>query len=479
LSRADVNAKTLYSAASISLLLVPSLLVPSSASASGFNTARFGGDLGNVTTDNPTALYFNPAGLADRDPNDKERKFEFHLFVDGNFAFRAASWTHNASKYDIPEPQGAEGANTGEAGFFNFIPAPDFGVNFKIKDFAVGAGFFVPFGGQQTWDTNDKFSDSTKPPGSLFPGPVDGVQRWHTISGTLRTIYVTLGAAYDIAQRVSLGASFNLNINQIQTIRAREPGGTNDISAEGRSLLDVSGITPSFGVGILGEVVPRKLWLAASYQSQPGVIGDMKLTGTLQNNFAGTTTNDPIALFQQLPAEYRFGVRARPDDKWEVRFTGEVIDWSVLDNQCITKDTADTCDVNLDGSAKDPKNAPIQNIVRRWGPAFGARLGASFFYKPEIEFMASFGYDSSAVPSSTLEPTLTDFHAFSPSIGGRFGIGKHFEIGASYTHFFYVPRDTTGQSILATLEAPSRTPDSGGKFSQTLGLINVNAQLSF
>ncbi|MFO0612427.1 MAG: outer membrane protein transport protein [Polyangiaceae bacterium] len=461
-------------AVAVVLAAVGAAVVPGAALASGFNTARFGGDHGNVTTDNPTAIYFNPAGLADRDPDDKDRKFEFHLFVDGNLAFRASSWEHATSKYDIPEPAGAEGANTGEANLFNVIASPMVGVNFKIKDFAVGAGFYVPFGGQATWDTNEKFAGSKQ-----FPGPVDGVQRWHTINGTLRTMYVSVGAAYDILERVSLGASFNLALSTIETIRAREPGGTNDIDSEGRSLLKLSGLNGAFGVGLLGEVVPRKLWLGFSYQSQPGVIGDMRLTGNLQNNFAGGKTDDPVALYQQLPAEYRFGVRARPADKWEVRFTGELIDWSVFDNQCIIGDKDTACDVNRDGTPKDVDHPPIQNIVRNWGPAFATRIGVSYWVKEQIELFGSFGYDSAAVPASTLEPTLQDYHSFAPSIGAKFGIGKHFELGTSYTHFFYVPRDTTGESILATLEAPSRTPDSGGKYSQTLGLLNVNAQLSF
>ena len=39
------------------------LSVSSTASASGFATARFGGEHGHPTTDNPTALYYNPAGI--------------------------------------------------------------------------------------------------------------------------------------------------------------------------------------------------------------------------------------------------------------------------------------------------------------------------------------------------------------------------------------------------------------------------------
>jgi long-chain fatty acid transport protein len=39
------------------------LTAASGASAAGFATARFGGEHGTVVTTNPTALYYNPAGL--------------------------------------------------------------------------------------------------------------------------------------------------------------------------------------------------------------------------------------------------------------------------------------------------------------------------------------------------------------------------------------------------------------------------------
>ena len=445
------------------------------ALASGFTVAHFGGDHGNVTADNPTAIYYNPAGLADRDPADEEKKFEVHLFIDGNFAFRKLTWDHAASKSDVPEPMGAAGANTGEASLFNFVVAPMIGANFKIKDFAIGAGFYVPFGGQESWDSNPKFASS-----KLFPGPVDGVQRWHNISGILRSSYITLAAAYDIVDRVSFGASINLIRSDAQTIRARVPDGSNDISQEGRSLLDVGGWEGSFGVGILGEIVPRKLWIGASYQAQPGVVGEMDLKGTLQNNFGGTKTNDKVQLFQALPAIYRLGIRARPADKWEVRLTGEVQDYSVFTNQCIAVATAKTCTTNADGSATAGENpAPIQNIVRRWTAAFSTRLGASYWVADPVELFASFGYDSNAVPSSTLEPTLMDFHTLSPALGGTFSIGKHLKAEISYTQYIAIPRNTTGQSILATLASPSKTPDSGGKYNQILGVIDVNAEVSF
>jgi long-chain fatty acid transport protein len=449
--------------------------IPAVAQAGGFTVARFGGDHGNVATDNPTALYFNPAGLADRDPDDPDKKFELHVFLDASFALRYLSWDHAAAPSDVPDPMGAAGANTGKATLLNFVTSPMAAVNFKIKDFAIGAGFCVPFGGQESWNQNSKFANST-----MFPGPVDGIQRWSVINGTITSDYIMLGAAYDIADRVAIGASLNVIRTDVNTVRARTTDGTNDTANEGRSLLTVGGWNGAFGVGILGEVVPHKLWIGASYQSEPGVAGGMRLKGTLQNNFAGVKTNDPVQLFQEMPAIYRFGLRAKPADKWEIRFNAQVEDWSVFKNQCIAVASATTCTTNPDGTAPTTENPPpIQNIPRNWGPSFGTRFGGSYWVSDPVEIFASLGFDSNAIPSSTLEPTFTDFNSFSPSFGAKFGIGKHVKLAGSYTHYIAIPRDTTGESTLAKLQPPSRTPDAGGQYNQVLGVLNVNAELSF
>lgn len=459
-------------AASIAAACVVTALVsaPRDAAASGYGTARFGGEHGHPTTDNPTAIYFNPAGLADRDP-DAEKKFEFHLFVDNNLAFRSLNWRHGKSATDI-EPADAPGSNSGENGLFNVLASPMAGVNFKIDNFAVGAGVYFPFGGQASWDKDETWAGNAK-----YPGPVDGVQRWHTIDGTIRTMYISLGVAYDIASRVSIGASFNLARSEVNTIRARIADGTNDPAAEGRSLVDVSGWNGAFGVGILGEVVPRKLWLGASYQSEPGVAGDQVLEGTLTNYFNGPQPVVDVKLFQEMPAVYRIGLRARPIEEMEFRFSGEVIGWNVFRRQCLANATDDACDANRDGSPKE--GAPVQNIARDWSTGLGIRVGASWFASKAVELFGGIGYDNNVVPDSTLEPALQDYHDISPGVGARFSAGDIFDIAISYTQFIYFGRDTTGKSSLPNLEPPSRTPDSGGEYSQVLGVVNTNVELSF
>ena len=123
----------------ISVGLLGGLVWTGSASAGGFATARFGGEHGNPMTSNATAVYYNPAGLAESEG--------IHLFLDGNLALRSVSYTHlQAPTDDVTAPQ----ANTGEATLFNVAAAPMLGASARLGDLALGAGVYVPFGGAGT-----------------------------------------------------------------------------------------------------------------------------------------------------------------------------------------------------------------------------------------------------------------------------------------------------------------------------------------
>src|SRR5687767_10187359 len=143
-----------------------------SAVASGFAAARFGGEHGNVTATNPTALYYNPGAIA--------FSTGVHLYLDGTLALRHATWTHAQAATDEAEPAGAEGANFGKASLFNVFGGPMLGATAQLGPLAVGASVTVPFGGRAEWQQDEKFAGH-----AMFPLAEDGVQRWHGTKGNL------------------------------------------------------------------------------------------------------------------------------------------------------------------------------------------------------------------------------------------------------------------------------------------------------
>lgn len=470
------------------------------AAASGIATARFGGEHGHPTTDNPTAVYYNPGAIA--------LSKGTNIFVDGTIAFRGITYTRPDSAVD-PQPGGmvnasldyADGANNGTNKLFNVVGAPFIGVtsDFGTKFFYGGLSFSVPFGGGSMWNKNEAFrGDQT------FPGAVDGVQRWHTIDGTLRSMYITGAIAFKIKPaKMTIGVSGSAIRSSIDSIRARNADGTDNLVSgtnpdnfvlkEGRSWLQADGWQAGFAVGVTFEPLDNKLWIGASYTSQPNVAGGMTLKGTLTNLFATAQPSDPspIVMTQQLPDIVRLGFRIRPIPKLEVRVFADYTRWSVFDKQCImsTEEPDRKCEFdNPENALKDPENfggtgdgvvGVTQHLPRYWKDAGGVRVGVGYFFLDNLEAYVGLGYDSSAIPVQTTDPSLFDMNKFSVSLGTLWKAHKHVAMGVTLTQLIYMKLDTKGENALAKYQSPTRQPDANGVYKQWLTVGNLYLQFSF
>lgn len=463
-------------AAVCALSVLGTLAAASNASASGFSVARFGGEHGNPTTTNGTSLYYNPAGFAASDGT--------HVLIDITAAWRSASYKHTEAPSDYSatgtrDTDLAREANTHEGTLFNIIPSPSAFVTTKFGDLGLALGFFTPFGGAAKWDKNDDLKDN-----DTYQGLSDGGQRWYTIDGQLRISYLSLGAGYHLADTgLSFGLGANLLINSIKTLRARNADGSDNIVREGRTYLDVSSIDWSLGLGVRYATPDDKVVVGASWQSAPHISGDMRMSGTLTNVYgpedalAGGTSGD-TDFTMDLPNVFRAGVDFEATEQVRVRVFGDYQTWSAATDHCVVAPGGE-CDIQPDGT--DANGVTTVNQPRNWKDTFGVRVGASYFLDADggPELFAGMGFSSNAIPDEYLEPALTDFDAYTPVVGARFEVGENLGIAASYTQVFYSKRNTSRESILDDKSAPSRGPDSGGEYKQSIGVLNVNADYKF
>ncbi len=430
--------------------------------AAGFATAHFGGEQGSVVSTNPTALYYNPAGIGFSQGTD--------LYLDGQLALRGMSWQHALAPSDPADPPGGEGANAGTAHLFNVFGAPALGATTRLGNFAFGAGLFVPFGGRESWQQNQAFASSQ------FPLAAAGVQRWHVIDGALTFIYGTLGAAYRIGP-LSIGVTGNLILSSISFSQAKNPTGSGlpDTLREGRANLDVSGVTGSFAVGAMLEAVPEHLWLAASYQSQPNM-GPQTMNGTLAITSPSVNINYKVGFTEALPDIVRAGVRWRPFHDVELRLFGDYTRWSVNKTQCAALQGY-ACQTYPDGS--DATGGVIANYRRDWHDTVAFHVGGSYWLKPSVELFAGTGFETEATPDATLEPGLADADNVLVSGGARFLVANWFYLAASYTQLVFFNRDNTGLSDLSNASVPTQQQDGGGKYTQWVGFLDVNVEKTF
>ena len=478
--------------------------VATHAEASGIAAARFGGEHGHPTTDNATAIYYNPAGLA--------LSKGTHIFVDTTVALRWASYDRPAAGPNdvadgVTPVQNSQttlelspGANDGRATLFNAIAAPFIGVNSDFGTDFMGGGLalYFPFGGSAVWDQNSLYDGNRQ-----FAGAVDGQQRWYSIDGTIRSMYVTGALAFNIKQiGLSIGLSGSAIRSEVSTIRARNADGTDDLVnvdadgntslKEGRSQIDVNGWQGGFGVGLIYDVAKLgKYFLGASYTSQPNVSGGMTLTGELNNVFGtGPAALSEVELQQTLPEIIRFGVRVRPTDKYELRLFGDFTRWSVFDKQCVLDANFEgrTCDFGDSSNALDNpedygagENAVgvTQHLPRLWKNAGGVRLGASYWFIPEVEGFLGAGYDSSAVPVEMLDPALIDMDKISLSLGARWQIIRHLALSFTATELIFFETSTGGKSALNKFRPPTKQPSGDGVYKQFFQLFNIYADISF
>ncbi len=459
----------------------------SSSYAGGFASARFGGEHGNPVTDNATAVYYNPAGLA--------LGTGTRIFAEGVLAYRAAEYErpegaiNNLADGEGGTPLDAVSANSGTASVGNVIASPFLGVasDLGVPNLGVGLAFFAPFGGQASWDKNDAYKDDTN-----YPGAYDGVQRWATMDGTIRALYFSGAASYRLPDiGLSFGASVSAVSQSVNTIRARTALGNDDLVAadgnlvEGRSHVDVFGVSVAAGLGVIWDATDA-LRVGASYQSQPG-FGEQSLEGDLNFKF-GNSTSDTTAInfTQSLPDVVRFGLSFRASKQLELRFSGDYTRWSVMTNQCLM-DAADpdaNCTLNENGGAVDETQSVIVNIERNWEDTFGMRAGGSYWLNDDTELAGSVAFDTSAVPDETIDPAFIDTNKVIGVFGSRFRLADSMLLNVSYTHVYYLtrevdPRERDADGNEIGFSAPSATPDHAGKYTQNIGVLNLGMEYQF
>lgn len=447
------------------------------AHGGGFTTTRFGGEHGHAATDDTTATFYNPAGLAYGEGT--------RVYAEGLFAYRTVDYTRDAGAIDNPgtgTPAGAEDRNSGAATLANPVISPfiGFATDGGIEGLGIGFSLSAPFGGQASWDTIDRFENDPD-----YPGAFDSPARWASIEGQQRALYFTGAAGWRTADgKFAVGAGLNVVQSQIALVRARNIDGTDDLvqptdpSAvkEGRSLLEVDGIDLAASVGVMWMPTPCSR-IGLSYHSQPG-FGQQTLEGELTNQFgAGVPASDAVELRQSLPDSIRVGGVWRALEKTVFHFAFDYQRWSLYKNQCITVPgaTEGDCEANDDGHIVD-NDAVLVNIPRAWKDTFGLRVGASHELSETLEVNGGLLYDSNAVPDRTMDPALMDMDKLIPQLGLRYEVGK-FLVSATLGHVYYFDRTTAPRTTEPSLK--NRNPDMAGDFHQSVSylLFGVGANL--
>ena len=416
-----------------------------------------------------TATYFNPAGLAYTEGTQ--------AYIEGFFAQRRVTYNRDAGAIDNPgtgTPSDAVNRNSGEANLSNPLVSPfiGFATNGFVPGLGVGVSLSVPFGGQASWDKDERFAND-----QTYPGALDGAARWASIEGTQRSLYYTLAAGWRTRDgRFAVGGGVNVVQSQISLVRARNVDGSDDLVrsngtiAEGRSLLEVDGIDLSATLGVMWKPTPCSR-IGLSYHSQPG-FGESTLAGTLTNQFGDAPpAADEVELRQALPDIIRLGGMWRAAEKVVLHASLDTQRWSSYKNQCIVTPgaPASACEADADGMVVE-SGPLVVNIPRAWKDVYGVRVGGSYELSEALTINGGLLYDTSAVPDTTLDPALLDADKVVPQLGLRFKSGK-IMVNGTLGNVFYLERTTTPRTVDPS--GKNRNPDMAGTYKSNIMYLTL------
>ena len=333
-----------------------------------------------ATADNPSAVYYNPAGIT---------QLQGHNVRGGVYGL------HLQSSYE--SPAGGSFDNEKE---WHAIPQLFYTYGPKQLPVALGLGVFSPFGLSSKW-------------------PQDSGFRTVATEGSLATLTFNPVVAWQIVPTLSVAAGLTVNHAEIDLRQGLTPVPSNDEFRFHGDDWDVG-----FNLGLRWQPHP-KVSLGASYRSATTMnyrgYTDTRVDAPVPPVFpsAFSLHQDADAKFP-LPQKVIGGVSYRPTPAWNFEVNVDWTDWNRLNS----------VDVHQASS-------PSQTLVLDWRSSLYYEFGATRYFGSGWSVSAGYIFNENSVPDAHYSPLVGDLdrHFFSAGVGYR---GRHFTCDVAY-QFGYGP----------------------------------------
>ncbi len=364
------------------------------ASQDAFASAR--GEAFVATADNPSAIYYNPAGITQLEGLEL-RGGLYGIYLDLSFT---------------PPPP----ANTNTFHTENHLAAvPQFFATCSPETLPVslGLGVYAPFGSGVTW-------------------PQDTGFRAVAIESSLTYLTINPVLALKPASTLSIGAGLMVNYGNISLeqglLRTEEPfANLFRFSGDGWSV--------GYNLGLLWQP-HEKISIGASFRSSATVTMEGH-TDIEQQPIIPSTQRAAQADFT-FPLTAIFGLSYRPTPKWNLEFNADYTDWSSFGTITIHQ---------------APPPFPVRQdvpVTLQWQASWMFEFGVTRYLDNRWHVSAGYVFNQNSVPDAYYTPLAADLdrHFFSVGAGRK---GKRYDFDLAYQFGYGPARTVTGST-------PSSTP---------------------
>ena len=396
------------------------------ASANGFRlpdqdafaTAR--GEAFVATADNPSAIYYNPAGIAQLDGNN------LRAGVYGIYLYPSYSPTNGAPNsghtYHIENKLAAV-----PQFFYTYTPT-----NWLVS---CGLGVYAPFGGNLSW-------------------PQDTGFRSVAIDGSLTYLTINPVVAVKLAPNLSIGGGVMVNYANMEMsqglLRFQSPS-TNIFRFTG------DGWSVGYNLGALWQP-QEQISFGASFRSSATVTLNGQTEVERLPNVPNTRQSARTDF--KFPLTAVVGVSYRPTPRWNIEFDADYTEWSSFGKTTIHQ-------VN-----PPPTVASDVALTLDWQASWMYELGATRYFDNGWHVSAGFVYNENSVPNAYYSPLAADLDRYFFSTGAGYK-GKHFSCDIAY-QFGYGPTHTVTGSKPSSVPASSTGQTADGDYSFISHAVSVS-----
>ncbi len=382
--------------------------LPASSQGAGFALVQQGaaamaqGNAFVAEADDPSAIFYNPAGLI------QLKRPEIYW---GKF-FQYPDREYHAPGGTVSETQP------------RFYWSSSLFMTYPVNDrVALGVGVFAPFG-----------------LGSVWPASWEG--RYITTFSRLKTYNVNPVISLKLSDKLSIGGGVNILWSEVRIKRRVPvviPPGV--VLPDGEAALEGHGTGFGANLGILYEPI-EGIKLGASYRSQVYVRHTGNLKTSLPIRIPGLRYSIDGSAKLIFPPSVNFGISISRLPRFTFNLDATWTGWSTYDELKINLSQPLLVNKQLVSSLVTEKN---------WRDAWAIRFGMNFQVKDHTKLRVGYTYDMTPVPDSTFEPQVPDANRHIFAVGSELKIWR-LTLGIAYNYILFEPR--TKNNLIATNGVP-------------------------
>lgn len=374
---------------------------------------------------NPSAVYYNPAGLT-------QLKGTNHLSAGFSVLAPSASYTDfSGNETQMPRQN-------------FFIPHLYLVSDFGLEKFVFGLG------GTSSWGTGTAWAD-------------DSFAKYVATESDVKNLDTYISAAYKANDQWSFAVSIDNDYSVAnKSKKLIQLGGADgdynlkaDASGWGYRLATLFKLNERHQFGLMYRSPIQEKYRGKLFLEELNAAGSNYLA-----IFGDSSYETNIAVESELPQSAVLGYSYRPDDRWTFNFDAEWMDWSSF-----TQERLDYTEVLT--AAQSAVLNTGNPASRDWKNVWSAALGFEYDWNDDLRLRGGYYYHTAPIPEENWEPNIVDSNSHGITTGFGYDLSANATIDLAYSFLFY--EDLTVDNAVGNASGAN----IDGEYEQTMhmGLI--------